>query len=101
MAILKSIVYVLVALAFIIFGLIFSFRNQELISVDLLFFEMPLFSIGFWILGSLIAGVLLGLILALPRQLFQSIRIKMLTKKQHDTNSPTVERVRAESSKGS
>jgi len=91
----------MVVLTCIIFGLIFSFRNQSLVNVDLLFVEIASFSVGFWILGSLLAGVVLGLFLALPKRLSQALKIRMLSKKNPATSNNTPQaRAKIEPSKG-
>lgn len=101
MAILKTVLYVLVVLTFIIFGLVFSFRNQSLVNVDLLFVEIASLSIGFWIVGSLLAGVVLGLFLALPKRMSQALKIRALSKKMSvSSNSMPQARVKTEPSKG-
>lgn len=101
MAIFKTVLYVLVVLIFIVFGLVFSFRNQSLINVDLLFIEIASFSAGFWVLGSLLAGVVLGLFLALPRRISQALKIRVLSKKVSvSSNSAPSARTKIEPSKG-
>ena len=101
MAIFKSILYVLVVLTCIILGLIFSFRNQSLVNVDLLFVEIASFSIGFWLLGSLLVGVVLGLFLALPKRLSQALKIKMLSREKPAASNNTPQaRAKIEPSKG-
>jgi len=101
MAIFKNVLYVLVVLTFIVFGLVFSFRNQTLINVDLLFVEITSFSTGFWVIGSLLAGVVLGLFLALPKRMSQALKIRALSKKMStgSTSAPQA-RVKIEPSKG-
>ncbi len=84
---------------FIVGGLVFSFRNQSLVNVDLLFYQFPPLSIGFWLLSALIAGVILGIALAYPKKIFQNIRIKRLSKKVSESGAlPAL--VKAESNKG-
>lgn len=101
MAILKSVFYVILVLTFIVLGLIFSFRNQSLISVNLIFTEIGFLSIGFWLLASLLLGVLLGLFLALPKRLSQSLKIRSLSKKiTANSGSTPPARVKIESNKG-
>lgn len=101
MAILKSVFYVIVVLTFIILGLVFSFRNQPLVNVDLLFVEIGFLSIGFWLIASLLLGVFLGLFLAFPKRLSQALKIRILSKKiTANASSPPPARVKIESSKG-
>lgn len=83
----------------IVTGLVFSFRNQAVVSVDFLFYQFPSFSIGFWILSTLIVGVLLGIFLSYPKKLFQSIRIKRLSKKMSNDQSLSP-KVKTDSAKG-
>lgn len=87
MAMLKFCFYLLVMLIFIVLGLVFSFRNQSLVNVDLLLYEFPPLSVGIWILSSLIIGVILGASLAYPKNILQNIRIKRLAKKASKNNS--------------
>tara|TARA_R110002167_G_scaffold186072_16_gene386985 strand:- start:3305 stop:3607 length:303 start_codon:yes stop_codon:yes gene_type:complete len=99
MAMLKSLFFLLVMLVFIVIGLIFSFRNHSLISVDLLFLQSSDFSVGFWLLASLIVGVVLGMALVLPNRLIQRFKIHQLSKKLTDDNL-SQSRLKAESNKG-
>jgi uncharacterized integral membrane protein len=87
MAIIKFVFYIAVLLTFIVLGLSFTFRNQIPISVDLLIIESNQFTSGFWILGSLLAGVILGLFLALPGRLSQALKIRSLSKQSSNTNN--------------
>lgn len=101
MAILKSVFYVLVVLTFIILGLVFSFRNQSLVNVDLLFVEIGFLSIGLWLLASLLLGVLMGLFLAFPKRLSQTLKIRSLSRKvTANTSGHPPARVKIESNKG-
>jgi uncharacterized membrane protein YciS (DUF1049 family) len=99
MAMLKFLFYLLVMLVFIVVGLIFTFRNHSLISVDLLFLQSSNFSIGFWLIISLIIGVVLGMALVLPNRLIQKIKIYQLSKKLSNENQSQA-RVKVESNKG-
>lgn len=100
MAMLRSLFLLLVMLVCIVVGLLFSFRNNSLINVDLLFFQSSGFSIGFWLLVFLMVGVVLGMALVLPNRLAQRFKIHQLTKKlTNDKQSQA--RLKAEPSKGS
>lgn len=99
MAILKFLFCLFLVLVIIVAGLLFSFRNQPLIDVDLLFFQTSSFSIGFWLLASLIIGFILGMTAFFPKRLFQNIKIHQLSKKISEKKIPLA-RVKPEPNKG-
>ena len=86
-------------LVFIVMGLVFSFRNQSLVSVDFLLYQSAPLSVGFWVLSALIVGVILGILLAYPKKLFQSIRIKYLSKQVSKSEALTPQ-LKTDPSKG-
>tara|TARA_R110001592_G_scaffold175466_3_gene414655 strand:+ start:1184 stop:1450 length:267 start_codon:yes stop_codon:yes gene_type:complete len=86
-------------LVFIISGLVFSFRNNSLINVDLLFIQSSAFSVGFWLLSTLLIGFILGMLSTLPKRFFQNIKIHQLSKKNMENKIPST-RVKHESNKG-
>lgn len=87
-------------LACIVTGLVFTFRNQELITVDLLFHQTASFSVGIWILAALIFGVVLGWVLSYPRKIVHALKIKQLSKKASESNRISTSQVKNESNKG-
>lgn len=99
MAMLKSLFYLLVMLVFIIVGLIFLFRNQSLINVDFLILQSSNLSIGFWLLVSLLVGVVLGMMLVLPARFLQKRKIHQLSKKIKNNKMPQTH-IKVESTKG-
>lgn len=99
MAMLRFLFYLLVMLVFIIAGLIFSFRNNTLINVDLIVLQIPSLSIGIWLLLSLILGVILGIILAFPKSVSQSLKIHKLSKKLPESSLSATRGI-SESNKG-
>ncbi len=100
MAMLKSLFYLLLMLVFIVAGLIFSFRNHTQVSVDLLFFQSSDFSIGFWLLVSFVVGAVLGIILIVPNNLVNKLKVHQLSKKV-TKNKLSQSLIQVESNKGS
>ena len=81
MATLKFCFYLLVMLMFIVMGIVFSYRNEALVNVDFIFYQFPPLSVGFWVLSVFIIGVVLGGLLAYPKNIIQAIKLKRLSKK--------------------
>lgn len=66
MHLIKRAFFLLLLLACVIFGLLFSIRNQTLVTVDLLAFTLPEASLALVIIGAILLGTLLGWLLILP-----------------------------------
>ena len=96
---LKFLFYLVLMLVFIITGLVFSFRNSSFIDVDLLLIQSSSFSVGFWLLASLLVGFILGVVSSFPKRLFQNIKIHQLSKKNTENKIPLT-RVKPEANKG-
>jgi uncharacterized integral membrane protein len=80
MAIIKFVFYIAIMLFFLVLGLTFTLRNQIPLTVDLLIVQSSSATSGFWVLGSLLAGVIIGLLIALPGRLTQAFKIRNLSK---------------------
>lgn len=101
MALLKTLLYVLVMLVFIVFGLVFSFRNNSDISVDLLFYQTTQFTVGFWLISSLLTGVLIGFLLFLPANLLNKLKVHRLSIKAQKLSASQSNHSSSELTKGS
>lgn len=81
-------------------SIIFVFRNDSLVAVDLLFVELSSLSLGFWLLSSLVLGLVLGLCLSLPANLFLR-STKKVSDKRLMTTQNELSRLKRSPSKGS
>lgn len=99
MAMIKSLFYLFVLLFFVVAGLLFSFRNDAVVEVDLLFTSINSLSLGFFLLSSLIIGVVIGVLLVMPKRLWQDFKIKRLSKNLKESKVSSTQS-KAESAKG-
>ncbi len=65
MKILVRLLYLLILLAVLASGMIFTFRNTVEVPLDLFFVQLPAASLSFWILASFAIGGLLGMLFTL------------------------------------
>lgn len=66
MLLIKRFSFLLLLLACLVFGLLFSIRNQTLVALDLLIFTLPEASLALIIIGAVLLGTLLGWLLIFP-----------------------------------
>jgi len=66
MTVLKRFCYLILLIIIIIPGMMFCLRNDTTVTVDFLFAETSIFSVGVWILLSFIVGCIFGLLMTLP-----------------------------------
>ena len=59
MKLIKAVLFVVITMVALILGVLFSTRNSQAVSLDLIFFQLPPMSIAIWLLLSLAMGVLL------------------------------------------
>jgi len=60
MKLIKSIFFVIVIIIALVVGVLFSTRNNQTFSLDLIFFQLPSMSIAIWLLLSLAFGAALS-----------------------------------------
>lgn len=96
---------ILFALSFLLFVVIllacvvFVLRNDALVAVDLLFVEFTSLSVGFWVLGSLVVGLILGFLFSVPTQIFL-FGSKKIKDKRLQTTETKLSRLKRATSKG-
>jgi len=56
----KAVFFVIIIILALVIGVLFSTRNSQAISLDLIFFQFPPISMAIWLLLSLAIGVLLS-----------------------------------------
>jgi len=66
MAALKLFIYIVILLVIVALGMLFGFRNDTAVTVDLLFTDVSTMGIGVWILLSFVIGSLFGWLVSLP-----------------------------------
>jgi|TARA_B110001469_G_scaffold71648_1_gene68105 putative membrane protein len=56
---LKALLFFVISLVALVVGVLFSARNSQAVSLDLIFFQLPPLSMAIWLLLSLVTGMLL------------------------------------------
>ena len=59
MKLLKAVIFFVISLVALVVGVLFSSRNSQTMSLDLIFFQLPPLSIAMWLLLSLATGMFL------------------------------------------
>ncbi|MDT8877901.1 LapA family protein [Halomonas saccharevitans] len=59
---LKGLILAIILLAVLLIGILFAVNNQQTLPLNLIWIELPAASLSVWLLASLTAGVLLGMI---------------------------------------
>jgi len=59
---LKGLILAIILLAVLLIGILFAVNNQQTLPLNLIWIELPAASLSVWLLVSLTAGVLLGMI---------------------------------------
>ncbi|NLW05772.1 MAG: DUF1049 domain-containing protein [Pseudomonadaceae bacterium] len=80
MKLIKSLFTLVLVLALLLLGIWFTLRNQQPVPLDLLFLKLPENSLALWLILSLITGLVLGVLLMLPR--FASHKAKLLSQER-------------------
>ncbi|TVP59810.1 MAG: LapA family protein [Halomonadaceae bacterium] len=62
MAAMRKVLIILLAIAIIVFVLVFSLNNQQPVALDFFFFETPSAGVAIWILLTFVLGALLGML---------------------------------------
>lgn len=67
MKLIKSLLTLVLVLILLLLGVWFTLRNQQPIPLDLLFIKLPDNSLALWLILSLIVGVVMGVLLMVPK----------------------------------
>ncbi|NAW35752.1 LapA family protein [Halomonas alimentaria] len=59
---LKGLILAIILLAVLLVGILFAVNNREALPLNLIWIELPPASLSVWLLASLAAGVLLGML---------------------------------------
>ena len=59
MKLIKAVLFIVIIMVALVVGVLFSTRNSQAVSLDLIFFQLPPMSMAIWLLLSLAMGVLL------------------------------------------
>ncbi|UZE94874.1 LapA family protein [Alkalimarinus alittae] len=60
MSLIRRVIYIIVALAILLVGILFSSHNSQLVSVDYLLGKTDAYYLSFWLISSFVLGGLLG-----------------------------------------
>ena len=63
MRLIKNILAVVFILLMLLLGILLTVNNQQLVSVDLVFFKIPQASLAVWLIASFLLGALLTMVL--------------------------------------
>jgi len=100
MSFVKTLLYMMILLIIIVITLFFGLRNKQAITVDFLFIQFSSLGAGFWIIASLVIGVLLGWLLSLPKGITLKISNQSHRRKLKN-QSDELSRLKGSSLKGS
>lgn len=87
MRIIKNILAASFAILLILIGILLTVNNQQLVTVDLVFFQMPEASLARWLILSFLMGAVLSLILSSFAVMAMNMRLRRARKKLNDSNS--------------
>ena len=59
MKLIKAVLFIVITMVALVVGVLFSTRNSQAVSLDLIFFQLPQMSMAIWLLFSLVTGMLL------------------------------------------
>ena len=59
MKLIKALLFFVICMVALVVGVLFSARNSQAVSLDLIFFQLPPLSMAIWLLLSLVTGMLL------------------------------------------
>ncbi len=86
MRIIKNILAASFAILLILIGILLTVNNQQLVTVDLVFFQMPEASLARWLILSFLMGAVLSLILSSFAVMAMNMRLRRTRKKLNDSN---------------
>jgi len=58
----KGLILAVILLVVVLVGILFAVNNQQTIALNLIWLELPPVSLSVWLLATLVAGVLLGML---------------------------------------
>ena len=82
MRVIKLVLTLLLGLAVLLFGVLFTIRNTSMVSIDLIWIELPQASLSIWLVGFFVAGSLFGVLMTGTRSLLLSARLGQMNRKQ-------------------
>jgi len=80
--VIKLVLTLLLGLAVLLFGVLFTIRNTSMVSIDLIWIELPQASLSIWLVGFFVAGSLFGVLMTSTRSLLLSARLGQMNRKQ-------------------
>jgi len=80
--VIKLVLTLLLGLAVLLFGVLFTIRNTSMVSIDLIWIELPQASLSIWLVGFFVAGSLFGVLMTGTRSLLLSARLGQMNRKQ-------------------
>lgn len=86
MRVIKNILAVTFAILLILVGILLTVNNQQLVAVDLVFFQIPEASLARWLILSFLMGAVLSLILSSFAIMAMNMRLRRARKNLNDSN---------------
>lgn len=83
----KLVLTLVLGLAVLLFGVLFTIRNTAKVSIDMIWLELPEASISIWLIGFFVAGALFGVLMTSTRSLLLSARLGQVNRKQRKTEA--------------
>jgi uncharacterized integral membrane protein len=78
----KLLITILLALAVLLTGVLFTIHNTTPVVIDLVWIKLPEASLSIWLISTLVVGVLIGMVLTSARSLSLRARLMSSNRKQ-------------------
>ena len=78
----KLLITILLALAVLLTGVLFTIHNTTPVVIDLVWIKLPEASLSIWLISTLVVGVLIGMVLTSARSLSLRVRLMSSNRKQ-------------------
>ncbi len=86
MRLIKSVLGIAFALVLLLVGILLTVNNQQLVSIDLVFLQVPQASLARWLIASFFLGAILSLVLGSFAMVALRARLRRTTRQLHTSN---------------
>lgn len=86
MRLIKTLLGIAFAAVLIVVGMLLTVNNQQLVSIDLVFLQIPQASLARWLIASFLTGAVLSLILGSFAMVAMRARLRRTTRQLNSSN---------------
>ncbi|MCW9053483.1 MAG: LapA family protein [Motiliproteus sp.] len=86
MRLIKTLLGIACAVVLIVVGMLLTVNNQQLVSIDLVFLQIPQASLARWLIASFLTGAVLSLVLGSFAMVAMRARLRRTTRQLHSSN---------------